>query len=93
MENLGSDGKARADSPGASADMFEAYLGALILDNGYDVAREWIGKIYSEEVLYTLAQDIEDERAFEHAKITAPVPTKHASSGPVLKRLREADSS
>ena len=93
MELLGSDGKAKADSPGTCADMFEAYLGALILDRGLEVATKWIGELYSDEVLSTLAEDLEDERVTEHAKITAPVPARNASSGPVLKRLREADSS
>ncbi|KAL8280962.1 hypothetical protein RQP46_006641 [Phenoliferia psychrophenolica] len=95
LSQLSVNGRNKFDAQATCADLFEAYLGALVLDRGRDVAEEWIGKLSSEEVLYTFANEVERERAREHTKITAPLPTNlpqpgpsSAGTGPAMKRPR-----
>lgn len=65
------------DTQNTSADLFEAYLGALVRDGGTDVARAWISEVYSEVVFFTLRSEVVKERDEDHSRLTAPSQPKH----------------
>ena len=38
------------ESPGVLADAWEAVLGAIFLDGGYDIARAWVSRVYGDRI-------------------------------------------